>query len=115
MSTPYDPQKSRKLLQIAQAYASSPMGGYLSELAEQLVQAEAEITAANSRANTAEQAINKAEAELESAQQSVRRLRAGSNGLTEAVDALKVIAANPKGAAKIASEVLAKINGAVSS
>lgn len=109
---PYDPAKARDLLRVARGYASAPTGEYIGELALMLIDAEAEITI--SRANNAKAVNdrNQAEADRDSALAANRTMREGQTGLTEALETLKVIARNPKGAKQLAAETLAKIGGA---
>lgn len=107
---PYDFTKSKQTLKIVGAYDQHPLGGLLKELADLLRDAEKEIMDSVRRANDAESRMGKIEADLESCQQTIRRLRSGSTGMNDLVDALKSISLNPKGASKVAKTALEKTN-----
>jgi chromosome segregation ATPase len=106
---PYDPNKSKSLLRIIGAYDQHPFGDTIKQLGTLLKEAEGEISEANRRASDSETRLGKVETDLEVAQQTVRRLRNGSSGLNDAIDALKSISLNPKGASKVAKTVLDKM------
>ena len=110
--TPYklDLAVCKNLLDASRTQADSVLGPFIIELGQQLTAAIEEIKQANQRARIAEVARVKAEAELENAQQAVSRLRSGSSGVKDAIDALTSISLNPKGASKLAKDTLAKIN-----
>ncbi len=109
---PYDASKSRPLLQVARAYSNSPMGEYIGPLATQLIDAEAEIKDANTRASAAQTALARAEQDRDSALETARKLREGTAGAKDAIAALQSIALNPKGASKLAKDTLVKIGAA---
>lgn len=100
---PYDPKKARELLSIAQAHSNQPNGEFVLAMADQLIGAQAEISAALGAASQSEKEVSRLTTELESAQQTVVRLRNGTAGYTEMLLALQAIAKSPKGAQKLAA------------
>jgi hypothetical protein len=71
----YDSVETRALLKVAGAYQGTPMGEYIGKLATQLIDADAEIRAANDRASKAERDLIRAEEERDSAMLKMRQLR----------------------------------------
>jgi chromosome segregation ATPase len=108
---PYDPKAVREDLKLLGAYASHPMAEFVLKLGAHLAAAQEEISAARADGAAATSARNKAEGELEAAQATIHRLRNGATGMNELIDALKAIARNPKGAAKVAKDALAAVEG----
>lgn len=103
---PYEKNKARELLSIAQAHASQPNGEFVLSLADQLIGAQAEITLALGAAAQSEKELNRVTSELETAQQTIVRLRNGTAGYTEMLLALQTIAKSPKGAQKLAQQAV---------
>lgn len=110
----YNPRAVQEDLKVIGAYATHPMGEFIAKLGHYLELAQNEIVTAHRNAAAAIAARNKAEGELETARETIHRLRNGATGMAELIDTLKAISLNPKGAAKLAKETLAKVNGGAS-
>jgi hypothetical protein len=107
----YDPAKTRNLLQAAAAYGMHPLGEIIGGLAEQLAGTQTAISEAQQATVAANSARDRALADLETAQHTIASMRAGNTGMQTAIDALKAITINPRGASKVAKDALAKIDG----
>lgn len=118
---PYDHQKTRDLLKIAAAYSSHPMGEYISQLSTQLFDAEAEIKAASNGQADIRKEQQEAERRLvaESAAHRATRDRVAIEIATltaqkgEIVATLQTIAADARGAKKLALDALEKLQASI--
>jgi hypothetical protein len=108
---PYDAARTRQLLSIAGAHTNNPAAEYIEELATQLRETVAEITAANEAKVKAEGESNRYATELTTAQRTIREMREGNMGTVEMLKTLEAISRNPKGAKQLAADTLAKLNG----
>lgn len=82
---PYDSAKTRQMLTIVGAFANLPGGDYISDLAKQLTDAEAEITVAVNAKLKAEGEANRYASELATMQSTMRQLREENEALKQSV------------------------------
>lgn len=114
----YDPQKTRDLLKVAQAFANNPMGEYAQQLAQQLIDCEADMKAvvvtATDYRTQAEEATRRFESEARAHRETREKLGAGQIDFEPrfklAVAALEQIKADARGAKKVAADALVKVS-----
>lgn len=114
---PYDHAKTSEMLKISQAYASHPLGEYLSRLATQLVDAEAEMKALVKSLGDVRLEQQESERRLIAEAQAhtttkgtfseTIRVLSEQNGML--IAALNAISADSRGSKKIAQDALEKL------
>lgn len=114
----YDRTKTHGLLMVARAHKDGPFGAVLSEMATQLIDAEAEVAATvKSQADVRGEAdeanrrlMTEAQAHRTTKELAEKRAQDLMDNLTVATTALTAIAADSRGAKKLAQDALYQIN-----
>lgn len=115
---PYDRNLTHELLKIASAHASTPMGEFSGKLGQQLLDAETEMmtltkTIADLRASVQEaerRLVTEAQAHIATKTNLESSLAAISAQKAELITGITAIAADSRGAKRIATDLIEKFN-----
>lgn len=102
----YDSVAVRELLRSAPGHRAMPNGDFVLSLAAQLNFAESALATQAVQVRKAHEETAAIQLRIDSLVEADRKLRAETQGHAQLIAALKTIAANPKGAAKLASQAL---------
>lgn len=104
---PYDSTKTRDLLRAAPQHRSMPNGEFVVDIADQLNEAEKQLALEVAKVRKAHEETADVQRKLDDEVAAHRKFRESATGHAQMVDALRAIAKQPKGAAKLATETLA--------